>query len=320
MPAMSERKILVHVRNTDATDWIDGIKRWAPDIEAVQLVDDRLPDGLDPGSIDISVCWRMPHGLHAQLPNLKLIQSMAAGVDHILTDPQRPTDVAIARLVDPWMARSMTHHVVSQILRWHRTLDRFDACKIEESWPTNVIFDPDATAIGILGMGVLGQAAARALTTLGFPVRGWSRSPKSVEGIEVLNGHDGLDELVRTSNALVCLLPLTSETADILNADLFAKMPTGGFLLNVGRGGHLVEADLLAALESGQLEAASLDVFRTEPLPKGHPFWRHPRIWPTPHVASEINLPTATRAFAETIRRVRAGDVPDGLIDPEKGY
>jgi glyoxylate/hydroxypyruvate reductase A len=320
MPGGASAKVLVHVRNEDVTSWIDGIKRWDPDIEAVQLIDDRLPDDLDPAEIDISVCWRMPHGLHAQLPNLKLIQSMAAGVDHILGDPHRPVEVPVARLVDPWMARSMTHHVVGQILRWHRTLDRFDVCKTEETWPKNVIFDPDATSIGILGMGVLGQAAARALVALGFPVKGWSRSAKSVEGIEVLNGSDGLDEISRSSKALVCLLPLTPETADILNAELFAKMPSGGFLLNVGRGGHLVEADLLEALESGRLDAASLDVFRTEPLPQGHPFWRHPKIWPTPHIASEINLPTATRAFAETIRRVRAGEAPDGLIDPNKGY
>lgn len=313
-------KVLVHVRNEDVTPWIDGIKRWAPDLETVRLTNDRLPDDFDPAEIDISVCWRMPHGLHAQLPNLRLIQSMAAGVDHILSDPDRPKSVAIARLVDPWMARSMTHHVVGQILRWHRTHDRFDAHRADEHWPRGVIFDPDAVSIGILGMGVLGQAAAKALVALGFTVRGWSRSPKSVDGIDILSGADGLDEIARASNALVCLLPLTTETTDILNAALFAKMPKGGFLLNVGRGGHVVEADLIAALDSGQLEAASLDVFRTEPLPKGHAFWQHPKIWPTPHIASEINLPTATRAFAETIRRVRAGEVPDGLIDPEKGY
>jgi glyoxylate/hydroxypyruvate reductase A len=313
-------KTLVHVRNEDPTPWIDGIRRWLPDLDVIRLTDDALPGEVDPGDVDIAVSWRMPHGIYAQLPNLKLIQSMAAGVDHILSEPNRPTHVPIARLVDPWMGRSMTHHVVGHILRWHRDADRFEAERATQNWPTGIIFDPDATNIGILGMGHLGQAVARSLMALGFPVIGWSRSAKSVDGVEVLNGADGLDQVARRANALVCLLPLTEETRGLIDAELLAKLPAGALVVNVGRGGHVVDEDLLAALDTGTLKAAALDVFQQEPLPKGHPFWSHERIWPTPHIAAEINLPTACRAFAENIKRVRANETPDGLIDPEKGY
>jgi len=308
-------KALVHVRNEDATPWIDGLKRWMPDLQAVGLEDVH-----DPAEVDVAICWRMPHGVFATLPNLALIQSMAAGVDHILEDPQRPTEVPVARLVDPWMGRSMTHHVVGMLLRWHRDFDRFEAERRTETWPTGVIFDPDAVTVGILGMGHLGQSVAQGVRAMGFEVLGWSRSAKTIDGVETFSGPDGLAAMLPRCSALVCLLPLTEETADILNADLFEALPRGAFLINVGRGGHVAEADLIAALDRRQLSGAALDVFREEPLPKGHPFWAHPGIWPTPHIASEINLPTACRAMADNIRRIRAGETPGGLIDPALGY
>ncbi|MEQ8394355.1 glyoxylate/hydroxypyruvate reductase A [Thalassobaculum sp.] len=307
--------ILVHVANADPSTWVDELKRQAPHLDARGL------DGIDdPGSVEVAITWKLPHGLYRTYPNLALIQSVAAGVDHILADPQRPTQVPVARVVDPWMARSMVHQVTLAVLRWHRRMDWVESLRSDAAWPHDVIFDADAVRVGVLGLGNLGQAVARAMQGLGFEAAGWSRSPKAIEGLRCHHGPDGLRELAAWSSVLVCLLPLTTQTDGILNAGLFDRMPMGSLLVNVGRGGHLVEADLIAALDSGRLAAAALDVFRTEPLPAGHAFWSDRRIYVTPHIASEVNPVTATRVFVENIRRIRAGEPPVGLIDPSKGY
>lgn len=307
--------ILVHVAGADAGPWVDELKRQAPELDArgLDAVD-------DPATVEVAITWKLPHGLYRTFPNLALIQSMAAGVDHVLADRERPDHVAVARVVDPWMGRSMVHHVALAVLRWHRRMDWLEGQRADATWPTDVIFDADAVRVGVLGLGHLGQAVAKAMQGLGFEAAGWSRSPKAIEGLACHHGPDGLRELAAWSSVLVCLLPLTDETAGILNAGLFDLMPEGSLLVNVGRGGHLVEADLTAALDSGRLAAAALDVFGTEPLPKDHPFWADRRIYLTPHIASEINPVTATRAFVENIRRIRAGQPPVGLIDPAKGY
>lgn len=307
--------ILVHVADADPSPWIDELLRQAPDLDVrgLDAVD-------DPAAVEVAVTWRLPHGLYRSFPNLALIQSMAAGVDHVLADPQRPAHVPVARVVDPWMARSMVHQVSLAVLRWHRRMDWLEGLRADATWPRGVVFDAEAVRVGVLGLGHLGQAVARAMQGLGFEAAGWSRSPKAIDGLACHHGPDGLHDLAAWSSVLVCLLPLTAETAGILDAGLFARMPMGSLLVNVGRGGHLVEADLTAALDSGRLAAAALDVFRAEPLPPEHPFWADRRIYLTPHLASEINPVTATRVFVENIRRIRAGEPPVGLIDPTKGY
>ncbi len=307
--------ILVHVANADPAPWIDELRRQAPDLDARGL------DAVgDPAAVEVAITWKLPHGLFRTYPNLALIQSMAAGVDHVLADSDRPAHVPVARVVDPWMARSMVHQVALAVLRWHRRLDWVEAMRADARWPTGVVFDADAVRVGVLGLGHLGQAVARAMQDLGFAAAGWARSPKVIDGLDCHHGPEGLRALAAWSSVLVCLLPLTPETEGILNAELFERMAPGSLLVNVGRGGHLVEDDLIAALDAGRLAAAALDVFRTEPLPAGHRFWSDPRIYLTPHIASEINPVTATRVFVENIRRIRAGDAPIGLIDPAKGY
>lgn len=307
--------VLVHIHGESAEPWIDQFHCQAPEIDVRPL------DAIgDPSEVEVAVTWMLPPGLYGTYPNLRLIQSMAAGVDHVLADRSRPSDVPVARLVDPWMARAMSHHVILQILRWHRRLDLFETDREDRHWRYGVTFHPETVRVGVLGLGHLGQAVARAIQGLGFAVAGWSRSPKRLDGLETFHGRDGLTALAERSTALVCLLPLTPETAELLNADLFARMPEGSFLVNVGRGGHLVEDDLFAALDSGQLSAAALDVMTAEPLPPEHPAWRDARIYLTPHIASEINPSTATAAFVENIRRLRQGETPIGLIDPERGY
>lgn len=278
------------------------------------------PEIGDPAQIDYAMVWNPEPGLLASLPNLKLIVGLGAGVDHILRDPTVPKDVPILRLVDPYMTDAMSEYVALSVLRLHRQdldyLAQQRARKWEEQEQKNAAERP----VGILGFGTLGQNAGRKLKALGFDVAGWSRSGKEVAGFATYAGPDGLDALLRRSEILVCLLPLTAETRGILNAATFARLPRGAAIVNAGRGGHLVEEDLIPALDSGQLSGAVLDVFRQEPLPSEHPFWRYARIIVTPHIAAETHPPTAAPIIRDAICRFQAGQAVPNLIDPARGY
>ncbi|MDF1793992.1 MAG: glyoxylate/hydroxypyruvate reductase A [Thalassobaculaceae bacterium] len=309
--------VAVHSTGDGPSAWVAAIKAEVPGLDARPALE---ITGDDLARVDVSIAWKLPHGKAASFPNLKLIQSIGAGVDHVLADPLRPTHVPISRLIDPFMAVEMTHHIVLQILRWHRQLDRFECHKAERHWPLSEAFDHRHLHVAILGLGTLGEHLSRALTALEIANTGWTRSARAVDGVATVSGAAALDDLLSRSNIVVCLLPLTDQTEGVLSAELFAKLPKGSFLVNVGRGGHLVEADLIPALESGQLSAAALDVFRTEPLPADHPFWGDARIYITPHIAAEVNPPTASIVFAENIRRIRAGETPTGLVDLGRGY
>lgn len=309
--------VAVHSTGDGPSAWIAALKAEMPGVDARPALEIA---GADLARVDVSISWRLPHGVLASFPNLKLIQSIGAGVDHILEDPQRPDHVPIARLIDPFMATSMTHHIVMQILRWHRQTDKFERYKAEHHWPMSEAFDHRHLHVAILGLGNLGEHLSRALTALEIANTGWTRSPRQVDGVETVSGAQALDDLLARSKVVVCLLPLTEQTEGVLSAELFAKLPKGAFLVNVGRGGHLVEDDLIPALDSGRLSAAALDVFRQEPLPADHPFWDDGRIYITPHVAAEVNPPTASIVFAENIRRLRAGGSPTGLVDLGRGY
>ena len=278
------------------------------------------PDAGDKTAIDYALVWHPEPGLLASLPNLKLIVSLGAGIDHILRDPNLPTGVPIMRLVDPHMTDAMSEYIALQVLRLHRQDIDYRAQQAAGEWRELSQKNAAERQVGILGFGTLGQAAGRTLQVLGFAVAGWSRSAKQVPSFITYAGPAGLDEMLGRSDILVCLLPMTPETEDILDAGLFARLPRGADLVNAGRGRHLVEADLLAALDNGQLSAAVLDVFREEPLPLGHPFWRHPRIVVTPHVAADTHPPTAAPIIAAAIRDFAAGRPVANLIDPARGY
>ncbi len=251
--------------------------------------------------------WRPPPGLLDQLPNLKLIISLGAGVDHVLADPSLPPGVPILRLVDPYMTAAMSEYVQLQVLRLHRQDPAYLAQQHARVW--RPLPQPNAAErrVGVLGLGALGGDAALKLKVLGFDVAGWSRTERKLPGIPSFHGPEGLAALLARSEILVCLLPLTPATQGILDARLFARLPKGAAIVNCARGGHLVEADLLAALDGGQLSAAALDVFGDEPLPQQHPFWHHPRILITPHVAAATHPPTAAAAVADNLRRQREG-------------
>jgi glyoxylate/hydroxypyruvate reductase A len=278
------------------------------------------PEIGDPAGIEYALVWQPEPGLLARLPKLRLIVGLGAGVDHLLRDPELPRHIPIMRLVDPYMTDAMSEFVVLQVLRLHRQDLDYLAQQRAREWRELEQKNAAERPVGILGFGTLGQDAGRKLRAIGFPVAGWSRSAKAVAGFPTHAGADGLDALVAGSEILVCLLPLTAATEGILKKALFARLPRGAGLVNAGRGGHLVEADLIPALDAGQLSGAVLDVVREEPLPSEHPFWRHPRIIVTPHIAAETHPPTAAAIIGEAIRRFEAGLPVANLVDWARGY
>ena len=301
---------------------VDSAARWRAQLARLtQELEVRVwPEIGDPAEIDYALVWRPEPGFLASLPNLKLILSLGAGVDHLLGDPRLPLHLPIVRLVDPHMTDAMSEYVVLQVLRLHRRDLDYRTQQEAGVWRELDQQNAGERRIGILGLGELGQDAAKKLKALGFDVAGWSRNHKCLAGIESYAGAAGLAPLLVRSEILVCLLPLTAKTESILNATTLALLPKGAALVNAARGAHLVEEDLLAALASGQISAAVLDVFREEPLPVDHPFWHHPRVIITPHVAAFTNPATAAPIILDNIRRFEEGRPLLNRVDPARGY
>jgi glyoxylate/hydroxypyruvate reductase A len=274
----------------------------------------------DPNEIEFALVWDPPKSSLKRFPNLKAIFSIGAGIDHLSGDKDLPEGVPIARMVEPGLTAGMVEFVVMSALYHHRFMIDYAIQKRDKMWREIEQIPTFRRRVGILGMGVLGGACAEKLRDFGFPVAGWSRRPKSRPDIESFHGADGLIPFLNRSDILVCLLPLTADTENILNAEALAALPRGAALISVGRGKQVVEADLLAVLESGHLSGATLDVFQTEPLPPDSPFWTHPRVVLTPHVASMTIAETAAEAVVANIRRIQAGQPPEHTVDLKRGY
>ncbi|WP_295525753.1 glyoxylate/hydroxypyruvate reductase A [uncultured Pseudacidovorax sp.] len=271
-------------------------------------------------AIDAAVCWCPPAGLMARMPNLALIQSVGAGIDHLTADAELPP-VPVCRIVDTDMASGMAAYVTWAVIHGQRHMGRYLASAAAGRWEEAPIEPPRAHRVGIAGLGTLGLVCARALMALGYSVRGWSRSPREVpEGLDCFHGQAQQAEFLSCCDTLVCLLPLTDETTGILDRDLFAQLPRGAHLINVGRGAHLVEADLIPALDAGHLGAATLDAFVQEPLPAGHAFWRDPRILVTPHIATRTQPAVIARQTRLNLERIRAGQAAQVAVDLHRGY
>jgi glyoxylate/hydroxypyruvate reductase A len=277
------------------------------------------PDVGDPAEVRYLAAWKPPENIVTTFPNLELVFSTGAGVDQF-DFSQLPPHVPLIRMLEPGIAESMIEYVTMAVLALHRDLLHFVAQQREQIWREIRATQAAKRRVGVMGLGLLGQAVLERLKIFGFPLAGWNRSPRSIEDVSCYAGEQGLWDFLARTDILVCLLPLTSETRGILNTSLFEALPRGARLVNVGRGGHLVEADLIEALERGVLSAAVLDVAEHEPLPVGHPFWGHPRILLTPHIASMTTPEAAVEFVLETIGRHRRGEALPGRIDRERGY
>lgn len=281
-------------------------------------------DPYDPADIRYALVWQPARNLLAGLPNLKVVFNLGAGVDALLADNSLP-DRPIVRVVDPDMTGRMTEWIVLQVLTHHRGVLRFQARQRARQWVSESLPAAPQVRVGVMGMGVLGSDAAAVLKRLGYRVTGWNRSAKTVDGIDVVSGADALDSFLARTDILVSLLPLTPGTRGLLNAALFARLAREGalggpVLINAGRGGLQVEADIVAALEDGTLKGASLDVFETEPLPETSPLWDRPDVVITPHVAAESDPAAICRGILAQIEAYERGEPLRNVVDRVRGY
>lgn len=301
----------------------------------VQTLHQRLPDLeiidwrharplVEPEKITAAVVWMPPEDFFNDLCNLREVYAFAAGVDQLLSHPGLPDTVSIIRLRDAGMARQMAEYALYGVLHSQRRMGEYREAQAARRWAPDIMAETAAqTGIGILGAGALGARVGKHLAMNGYPVTCWSRTPRpaSDQGqLDFLQGEDALGTVLGASKVLICMLPLTETTRGILDARLFAQLPEGAFLINPGRGGHLVEDDLLEALESGHLSGALLDVFQQEPLPENHPFWTHPAIILTPHVAARSVHEESVDQIARSIKAIEQGETPPGIVDRQRGY
>jgi len=277
------------------------------------------PDVGDPADVRYLAAWVPPDDIATIFPNLELVFSVGAGVDQF--DVSRlPPHVPLIRMLEPGIAEGMVEYVTMAVLALHRDLLQYIGQQREQTWREIRITQAAKRRVGVMGLGLLGQAVLERLKAFGFPLAGWNRSPRSIKDVDCYAGGQTLSDFLARTDILVCLLPLTNETRGILSTNLFEALPRGAQLVNVGRGGHLVEADLIEALDSGALSAAVLDVAEHEPLPAGHPLWSHPRILLTPHIASMTTPEAAVDFVLETIARHRRGEALPGRVDLARGY
>ncbi|WLS80426.1 glyoxylate/hydroxypyruvate reductase A [Erwinia pyri] len=277
------------------------------------------PDTGNPEEVDYLVAWQPPENLRQQFPNLKVLFSVGAGADQF-DYAALPPDLPVVRMIEPGLTSGMVEYVTFAVLGLHRQMPRYLHQQRQQIWHEHASQPASRCRVGVMGVGELGEAALKTLVQLGFDCAGWSRTHKEIAGVASFAGEARLGAFLARTDILICLLPLTAATEGILNASLFNQLPEGAALVQVGRGKHLNQAHLLDALESGQLSAAVLDVTSPEPLPAGHPFWSHPGIWLTPHIASQTQPESAVGALLENIRRYERGEKLTGLVDREKGY
>lgn len=275
------------------------------------------PDYSAPEQVQMAVVWKQPHGSLAALSDLKSLQSFGAGVDSIVSDPTLP-DLPLSRIVDPALASSMVNYLAGIVLHFQLRLDLFQRQQQQQLWKPKS--PRSIQQICVLGLGELGQAAAQYFQQQAYQVHGWSRSLKQLDGIQCYSGEAGFKEAVTLADLVICLLPLTPDTINFLNAERFSAFKRGAILVNVARGAIVDDAALLAALDSGQLQAACLDVFREEPLPATDPYWQHPAVLVTPHCSAVTNVDTAIHQIVENYQRTLNGLPLKHLVNRERGY
>jgi len=306
-------KIVLYCEPDHAT-WIGALRTALPEAQV-----ERWSATLG-AEADYAVVWKPSSDVLPGLGRVRAIFNLGAGVDAIPDTDRIPPAVPLVRLDDAGMAEQMVEYVVHAALRRYREFDAYAQQQRERTWRPRDRAPKKAFVVGVLGAGVLGSTVAKALTTLGFPVRVWSRAQKRLPDIECFADIDALVPFLSGTRFLVCLLPLTAETRGLLDREKLSRLPRGAYLVNVARGAVVVEQDLLAALDEGHLAGAMLDVFRDEPLPRDHPFWHHPRVVVTPHVSAVTRVQESVTQIADKIRRLEAGLAITGIVDRRHGY
>lgn len=307
--------IVIISKNPNQQDWKDHLLTLDPSLD-IRI----YPNDGNKEEIDFAIAWKPPHGVFSHYPNLRCIASTGAGVDHIIKDETIGDDIRITRVVDNRLAKDMTTYLVAQVMAHLRDITKYKLSQLESKWQPAPYRVAEKTRVGVLGMGELGKAAAEQFSTLGFTVRGWARTPKHLNNVKMFVGDEEYEHFLRDLDILICLLPLTKSTRGILNKKTFDLLPNNAFVINVARGDHLVEEELLEALDEGRLSGACLDVFKEEPLPEGHPFWLHPKVIITPHIASITSIMNVAPQILNNYHRLQSGQPLANEVLRSKGY
>ncbi|WP_413733595.1 2-hydroxyacid dehydrogenase [Sodalis sp. RH21] len=294
--------------------WQRWLAQHAPDIQL-----HIWPDTGESEQVEVLVAWQPPENIAAIFPRLKVLFSVGAGADRFDLSTL-PDNLPVVRMIEPGLTQGMVEYITFAVMGLHRDMPRYFQQQRDQLWLAHNAIPASQRRVGVMGLGELGQAALKQLVAMGFDCAGWSRTPRELAGVRCWHGEARLADFLAHSDILVCLLPLTSATKGLLNGELFRQLPYGAGLVQAGRGPQLNHNDLLAALESGHLRAAIIDVTDPEPLPEGHPFWSHPAIWLTPHIASQTQNESAIAALLANLRRYQRGEPMPGLIDRSRGY
>ncbi|WP_119155123.1 2-hydroxyacid dehydrogenase [Caldimonas tepidiphila] len=308
--------ILVLSHPLPSEPFADALRRAAPDMPV--WTEQQPPPS--PDAVEAVLAWRMKPGVLPAYPNLRVLCSTGAGVDKLLAAPDLPPGLPITRVVDPQQGVQIAQYVVACALHFTRDLPLYAAQQARAEWRRHPVRPSERCRVGVLGLGAVGQAIARAFLPLGYPVAGWSRRPQDVSGVRGFAGPEGLPLLLAQSDILVCALPLTDATRGLLNRATLSQLPQGACVINVGRGEQLVEADLRALLDEGHLGGAALDVFEREPPKPDNWVWTHPKVLATPHIAAQAADDVVARQCIEALHAVRAGRRPQHAVDRAAGY
>ncbi|SFX45608.1 2-hydroxyacid dehydrogenase [Marinospirillum alkaliphilum] len=306
--------LYLHLDN-DLPRWLEAFQQQRPDLRVVTANDE-----FDHAEVRWVAAWNPPEGLFARFPKLEAVFALGAGVDAFMRRSDLPETVPLMRLLDAGMAQQMVEYILWAVLTVQRDFDRYQQQQLQQQWQEQTARSVTEMRLGVLGLGALGQQVARQLAGLGYPVTGWKRSSLDLPGVRVLTGDEGFKQLLQTSDVLISLLPNTPATQGMLNADCLGLLPQGAVLVNVARGVQVVDEDLLQLLDNGHLRLAVLDVFHQEPLPADHPFWGHPKVVLTPHVAAATLPEPAITQVLDNLHRLQRGETPRGLVTGSAGY